>query len=185
MPRKAMFTTDMINQAKRLISDSAIPRDALMALATLVPAIAGATIAQTSSILGTGTATVARLQAKFRNQVRCASSATKRIVGTWGGRRRQTLSIDEERDFLAPWSEQAKIGGVLTVPPIRQSLEEKIGRRVNISTVYRILGRHGWRKVEPDTHHPKADAQAQETFKKTSTSPSARWCPGPEEDPCG
>jgi hypothetical protein len=40
------------------------------------------------------------------------------------------------------------------------------------STVYRILARHGWRKVAPDTCHPKHDAEAQAEFKKNSPK---RW----------
>ncbi|MBU1568309.1 MAG: winged helix-turn-helix domain-containing protein [Proteobacteria bacterium] len=29
----------------------------------------------------------------------------------------------------------------------------------------RLLARHGWRKVQPDTKHPKSDPVAQEDFK--------------------
>ena len=75
-------------------------------------------------------------------------------------------------EFLKPWVTKAEIGGVLVVPPIRAALEEKIGKQVPASTVYRLLARHGWRKVAPDTCHPKKDPDAQETFKKTSQK---RW----------
>ncbi|NNK97058.1 MAG: winged helix-turn-helix domain-containing protein, partial [Desulfobacterales bacterium] len=74
----------------------------------------------------------------------------------------------EEQAFLEPWVAKAETGGVLVVPPIHKALEEKIGRKVPASTIYRLLARHGWRKVTPDTCHPKKDAEAQETFKKTS-----------------
>jgi hypothetical protein len=33
------------------------------------------------------------------------------------------------------------------------------------STVYRLLDRHGWRKVTPRPRHPKADPAAQAAFK--------------------
>ena len=36
------------------------------------------------------------------------------------------------------------------------------------SVVYRFLARHGWRKVAPDTRHPKSDLGLQETWKKLS-----------------
>ena len=52
------------------------------------------------------------------------------------------------------------------------ALEKRLGKTVAASTVYRILARHGWRKVTPDTCHPKRDAKAQEEFKKNS---SKRW----------
>lgn len=47
------------------------------------------------------------------------------------------------------------------MPPIHAAYEERIGCQVAASTVYRMLARHGWRKVAPDTGHPKRDAQAQ------------------------
>jgi hypothetical protein len=34
------------------------------------------------------------------------------------------------------------------------------------STIYRLLGRHGWRKVVPRPRHPKTDLAAQSAFKK-------------------
>ena len=64
--------------------------------------------------------------------------------------------------------EKAERGGVLVVPPIHAAYEERIGSSVAASTVYRMLARHGWRKVTPDTCHPKRDVQAQEAFKKNS-----------------
>ena len=36
------------------------------------------------------------------------------------------------------------------------------------STIYRLLERHGWRKVVPRPRHPKADVAAQAAFKKTA-----------------
>jgi hypothetical protein len=47
-------------------------------------------------------------------------------------------------------------------------LEEQLECKIPPSTVYRLLARHGWRKIAPDTCHPKRDVEAQETFKKTS-----------------
>jgi hypothetical protein len=33
--------------------------------------------------------------------------------------------------------------------------------------IYRLLARHGWRKVAPDTRHPKSKPEVQEAWKKT------------------
>ena len=41
---------------------------------------------------------------------------------------------------------------------------------VAASVVYRMLARHGWRKVAPDTRHPKSDPLVQEEWKKTPRS---------------
>jgi hypothetical protein len=84
------------------------------------------------------------------------------------------LSNDEERDFLRPWAEEAKAGRVLVVSPIRAALAQRLGRAVAGSVVYRFLARHGWRKMAPDTRHPKSDPQVQEDWKKNSRK---RWQP--------
>jgi transposase len=76
------------------------------------------------------------------------------------------LSPQEEESFLKPWAEQAQTGGVLVVSPLRAALAQRLGRPVAASVVYRFLARHGWRKVAPDTRHPKADPQVQEDWKK-------------------
>jgi hypothetical protein len=38
---------------------------------------------------------------------------------------------------------------------------------VHTSTISRLLKRHGWRKPVPRPIHPKAQAEAQQEFKKT------------------
>jgi hypothetical protein len=37
---------------------------------------------------------------------------------------------------------------------------------VHISTIYRLLDRHGWRKLVPRPRHPKANPEEQAIFKK-------------------
>jgi transposase len=78
------------------------------------------------------------------------------------------MSAEEEREFLRPWAEHAQAGGVVVVSPIRAALAQHVGRKVAASVVYRFLARQGWRKVAPDTRHPKSDPQIQEAWKKNS-----------------
>ncbi|MDR1083556.1 MAG: winged helix-turn-helix domain-containing protein [Deltaproteobacteria bacterium] len=51
---------------------------------------------------------------------------------------------------------------------------EAAGQAVAVSTTNRLLRRHGWRKVKPDTKHLKSDPSIQEEFKKNS---KAWWIP--------
>lgn len=131
------------------------------AQAVLLPMVAGRTLEQTAALLGVGRATVPRLRARFRQMA--LGQGTRR---QWGGRRRALMSLEEERQFLAPWMEQSQRGEMLVVSPLRAALAQKLGRRVSASVAYRMLARHGWRKVAPDTRHPKSDPQAQEAWKK-------------------
>ena len=78
------------------------------------------------------------------------------------------MSLEEEKSFLEPWRQQSAQGGVLVVSPIRAALAQRLGHPMAPSVVYRMLARHGWRKVAPDTRHPKNDPSAQEDWKKTS-----------------
>jgi transposase len=84
-----------------------------------------------------------------------------------GGRRSGYLSLEEERAFLAPFFERAERGELATTQKIWHAFEARIGHEVDDSTIYRLLARHGWRKLMPRPRHPQADRQAQEQFKKT------------------
>jgi transposase len=131
--------------------------------AVLLPALFGATLEQTAAVLGVGRATVARLQAVFRKQGTRPAAARN-----WGGRRQSLLTPEEEAAFLKPWLESAGTGHLVVVSPIRAALAQRLGRPVKPSVVYRLLARHGWRKVAPDTRHPKSRPEVQEDWKKNS-----------------
>ena len=85
-----------------------------------------------------------------------------------GGRYHQNLALEEEEELLKPFFRQAEEGGILVVTEIRAAYEAKVGHAVPKSTVYRMLERHGWRKIAPRPRHPKSDPVAQAAFKKTS-----------------
>ncbi|GAC1460142.1 MAG: hypothetical protein PVSMB2_19620 [Ktedonobacteraceae bacterium] len=84
-----------------------------------------------------------------------------------GGRRREYLTLEEEKQFLAPFFAHAQSGEIATVTQIQEAFEERVGHEVDDSTIYRLLNRHGWRKLMPRPRHPQANLQAQEQFKKT------------------
>ena len=84
-----------------------------------------------------------------------------------GGRRRANLSLEEEEKLLVGFFDKANRGEVLVVNEVKAAYEDAVGHRVPKSTVYRMLARHGWRKISPRPRHPKADPQRLESFKKT------------------
>jgi|SRR5690242_10716031 len=84
-----------------------------------------------------------------------------------GGRRKAYLPLEQEKQFLEPFFEQAEVGEIATVAQIQRVLEEQVGHEVDDSTVYRLLHRHQWRKLMPRARHPRASEEAQEHFKKT------------------
>ncbi len=162
MARPRRTGLGLVARARQVSRQASHLEEYRQALAVLLPATLGTSLEQTAAGLGVGWATVHRLQTRFRSQ-RQRPAPVRR---SWGGRRRALMALAKEQAFLAPWAEQAKRGGVLVVSPIRAAL----GRPVAASVVYRFLARQGWRKVAPDTRHPKSDPQIQEDGKKTTGS---------------
>ena len=91
-----------------------------------------------------------------------------------GGRRRQSMTWEEEQAFFAPFFTRAQRGEIATVGEIKRAFEAQIGHEVNKSTISRLLKRHDWRKLVPRPVHPKANPEAQAQFKKTSRRPLRR-----------
>jgi transposase len=83
-----------------------------------------------------------------------------------GGNRRN-MSCDEEAAFLFAYKELAEQGQIVEVSEIKRAYEEKVGHRIGKEQIYRVLHRHGWRKVMPRSKHPnKASDGAIEASKK-------------------
>lgn len=165
MARPHRIETILVTKAQQIAATTQSADTLRQCQAILLPAILGASLQQTALALGVSRATVHRLQRAFRSRGDELSPAVPR---NWGGRRRSLLDPEEEREFLQPWLEQAKSGGMVVVAPIRAALAQRIKKPVRASVVYRLLARHGWRKVAPDTRHPKSNPEVQEDWKKNS-----------------
>jgi transposase len=84
-----------------------------------------------------------------------------------GGRLREYIPFEEEKEFLKQFETEGNKGGILEVKIIHEAYKTMIGEDIALSTTYRMLDRHGWRKIMPRPRHPKGDLEAQTTFKKT------------------
>lgn len=167
MPRPRKINQEAVQLAQKVVGKTNDANELRQALSILLPAEVGSSLEKTAALLGVSRATVARLQAEFRR--RCSPvPAVPSARARWGGRRRALMTLEEEKEFLRPWSEKAAQGHVLVQSPIRAALSQRLGKTVSVSVVYNLLARHGWRKIAPDTRHPKSDPQVQETWKKNS-----------------
>lgn len=131
----------------------------------LIRATLGSTAAEIATLLGWSKATVHILHSRYAREGKAVFEVRAR-----GGRNRENLSKDEESAFLAPFIEKAKAGGILVVAEIHEAYCKRIGKQAALSTTYRLLANHGWRKLVPRPRHPKADPKAQRRFKKNSAS---------------
>lgn len=167
MARQTCISAEAVQRAMLMRDQATTVAEYRTALSVILREVVGLDADMTAELLGTSRRTVFRDQDWMRNQ-------DDRSKKQWGGRRHCCMTVEEEAEFLRQWEEKAAAGGVLSVPPIHAALVERLGHDCPMSTTYRLLARHGWRKVQPDTKHPKSDPAAQDEFKKNSPK---RWLP--------
>ena len=84
-----------------------------------------------------------------------------------GGRRYAYMSLEQERKFLQPFFARAAQGEIATGEEVQRAFGAEVKHEVHLTSIYRLLDRHGWRKLVPRPRHPKADPAEQAAFKKT------------------
>jgi transposase len=91
------------------------------------------------------------------------------IIGNNYRGNRRNMSIEEEKILLESFKKQAEEGRMVETSDIERAYEKAIGRSLEKSRgqIYRVLKRHGWRKVMPRSKHPnKASDEEIEASKK-------------------
>ena len=84
------------------------------------------------------------------------------------GKGRSYLTRNQESSFLEPFLSSAQNGGILIVSEIHKAHKEFLasrGIRVQLSSTYNLLHRHGWRKIAPRPSHPKGNPKIREDYK--------------------
>jgi transposase len=168
---------EVLKEAKEQVSKARTAADLRRAQAVVLPLEFGFSLGRTAAIIGVSKGWASRLRTEF---IRLGPKGTNKKRG---GRRRENMSYEEEITFLAPFFKKAAKGGILVVGEIKQELDRQLGRTTALASVYNLLHRHGWRKLAPDTQHPKADKEAQEEWEKNSPGSSPRSKKsGPKKD---
>ena len=164
MSRPASGNDEILIRAREAIASAQTAEQLRQAQAVVLPLDYAMSLADTAKVIGISQGWVCQLRRRFmQGQIAGASDAP-----TPGGRKRQNMSEEEEREFLAPFFEQAATGGVLVVGQIKSALDKRLGRNVALASAYNLLHRHGWRKLAPDKRHPQSDPVAQQEWKKNS-----------------
>ncbi len=71
------------------------------------------------------------------------------------GKNRKNMSYEEETEILKPFVQKAEKGQMVEVSEIKKVYQEAVGHKIGSGQIYRVLWRHGWRKVMPRSKHPK------------------------------
>jgi transposase len=177
MPHGVYDDPKLIEAAKEAMRESKDPHQIKRAQSILLSHYSTFTLPQIADLLQTSEISIARWRKEF--WLFYTQGLDRRQ--NWGGFRRQNLTDAEEDVLLAALEATALKGGILTVGPIQDAYEKKLGRPVRRSVIYFMLKRHGWRKVVPRQKHPKEDEALQQEWKKklsTGSSPNQKlWLP--------
>jgi transposase len=153
-----------IEHAQHVIAQATTAEQLRQAQAVLLPLVHGLSLQETAQVTGVSVGWVCQLRRRFiAGDLVGADDAP-----TPGGRRRENMNVEQEREFLAPFIEKAQGGGILVVGEIKAALDQRLNRPVSLSSAYNLLHRHDWRKLVPDKRHPQSDPAAQEAWKKNS-----------------
>jgi len=146
MGRKPYISHFLSDIAKDTVQTANDVHELRKAQSILLPALFSLDLVATGLVIGRSKASVCRLQAEFRAQCDGTHIAPKKR----GGRRRQNMSFEQEAQLLEPFLQKARKGNPFVVADIRKVYQTAIGKKVPASTIYRILGRHGWRPLRAD-----------------------------------
>lgn len=115
---------------------------------------------------------ISRLVSKY-----CNHGIETIIENHYHGNRRN-LSFAEEQALLEPFQKAAEEGKLIDIDEIKKAYGKAVGRSFedDRKQIYRVLKRHGWRKVMPRSKHPnKASEEVIEASKKLTISSETRW----------
>jgi transposase len=151
---------EVLDIAKTIMKATDVADDLRVCQAVIFPLEYGMSAAETAASVGRSIRWTTRARNKFINAKGLGDKRRQ------GGRHQANLSKEDESEFLAPFFEKAKSGGILVVGDIHKALEERLGRKVALASAYNLLHRHGWRKLAPDKRNISSDVEAQESWKK-------------------
>lgn len=164
MARKAGGMKD-VEWAREQVAKARSADELRHAQAILLPLDLGLSLEQTAVAIGRSVSLTCKLRNRKRREraKEIPVRKTKREL-----RNRAAATLAREANLLDQVLDQASRGGVVVIPTLKPAFEKALGRGIALSTLYRVLARHGWRKLAPDTAHPKGDSSQREAFKKNS-----------------
>jgi hypothetical protein len=137
------------------------------AQAVLLPIELGLSLEQTARAIGRSVSLTCKLRNRRRRERDHEIPVKKRKREL---RNHAAATLEREGQLLDKVLGSAARGGVVVIPSLKPAYEKALGRSIALSTLYRVLARHGWRKLAPDTAHPQGNAERRDEFKKNSTA---------------
>jgi len=154
---------EILNRAKQVLANTKDLHEYKTALAICLSDEIGFTLDEAAEFLNCCRKTVVNYRREFRTGQKQRPGLEKPRNGNGS-----YFTIEEEKEILSKFEDEARAGKINVAADIQAEYENRLGKTVPNSTIYRMLKRHRWRKVAPRPRHPKADREAQEAFKKNA-----------------
>jgi transposase len=158
-----------VEAARQLLKTAKSAQELRAAQAVLLPLELGLNMHQTALLIGRSVGVTCTLRTRFAAILQGRRPPPR---GKHDLRNRAKFSLQQEARVLDEVLSGADQGQILVIPQLKPLIEKRLGKSMALSSVYRMLARHGWRKLAPDTHHPQGDPQAREDWKKNAP---AHW----------
>jgi transposase len=156
---------DELAWAREQVAQARSAQELRQAQAVLLPLELGLSLEQTASAIGRSLSMTCKLRNRRRRELAQEIEPKKHKRQL---RNHAHASLEQEAAALDQVLAKASEGGVVIIPQLLPAFEKALGKSLHLSTLYRMLARHGWRKIAPDTVHPQGDPQRREDFKKNS-----------------
>ena len=140
--------------ARELLARAKTAEALRQAQAILLPLELGLSLEQTALAIGRSVSATCKLRNRPRREAAGELTPKKRKREL---RNRAAANLERESAILDEVLTGSAQGGVIVIPALKPAYEKALGRPVALSTLYRVLARHGFRKLAPDTAHPKGD----------------------------
>ena len=135
MARKA-GGADQLASARELLRTAKTADELRTAQAVLLPLELGLSLEQTAKAIGRSVGATCNLRTRYCKVARHERNAprSKRAL-----RNRANTTLEREAQIVDEVLEGAMRGGVVVVPPLKEKVEERLGKPVALSTIYRML----------------------------------------------
>ena len=128
--------------------------------------------------LGSDSVSISRLVGYKPSHVRVVwqwfrQGGWNRLLGERRGQNRGKahLKLGEEAEFLEPFKVRSEKGSLVTAKQIHAAHRKLLKKDLDATVTYRLLNRHGWRKITPRPEHPKHDPEKMKNFREVIFPP--------------
>ena len=135
-----LLTKELLDKCKQKRKESYFKKDLhnyIKYSSIMMPEDLGVSIKKCAEFFGYSLSSIYRIRGEY------AQEEKKIKLKTWGGRRRSLLSISDELDLIKSFRNEVNQGKSLIFQEIKARIENKVGKTMHKTSIYRLLDRHG------------------------------------------